>query len=241
MSGNPLFGERLYQNVEVGSSGMTVKGTVNRLAMLLAMTLITACWSWQQFSVDPGAGMLWAMGGAMVGLVMVLVLMFKRELAGYMAPVYALAEGVFLGAVSASFEQRFGGIVIQAVLLTFGVMFAMLFAYMTGIVKVTPGLMKAVFAATMGVAIYYLIAMVMGMFGAQAPLIHDSGPMGIGFSLVVIGIAAFNLVIDFAQIENAAQEGMPKYMEWYGAFALLVTLIWLYLEALRFLAKLREE
>jgi uncharacterized YccA/Bax inhibitor family protein len=240
MSGNPLFGDRLYQKVEVGVTGMTVKGTINRLAMLLAMTLITACWSWQQFRVDPGAGMLWAAGGAVLGLLLVLAMMFKRHLAAYLAPAYALAEGLFLGAISASFEQMYGGIVLQAVLLTFGVMFAMLFAYMTGIVKVTPGLMKAVFAATMGVAIYYLIAMVMGMFGAEAPLIHQSGPLGIAFSLVVIGIAAFNLVIDFAQIENAAQAGMPKYMEWYGAFALLVTLIWLYMEALRFLAKLRD-
>jgi uncharacterized YccA/Bax inhibitor family protein len=240
MSGNPLFGDRLYQNVDLRTGGMTVKGTVNRLAMLLAMTLITACWSWQQFSANPGAGMLWAVGGACLGLVMVLVMMFKRHLAAYLAPAYALAEGLFLGAISASFESMYGGIVIQAVLLTFGVMFAMLFAYMSGLVKVTPGLMKGVFAATLGVAVYYLIAMVMGMFGMQAPLIHNSGPLGIGFSLLVIGIAAFNLVIDFAQIEQAANEGMPKYMEWYGAFALLVTLVWLYLEALRLLSKLRD-
>ena len=240
MSGNPLFGERLYQNVETRTSGMTIKGTVNRLAMLLAITLITACWSWQQFEVDPGAGMLWAIGGALTGTVMVLALVFKREMAGILAPVYALAEGLFLGAISASLEKKFGGIVMQAVLLTFGVMFAMLFAYATGIVKATPGLMKAVFAATMGVAIYYLIAMVMGLFGLSAPLIYDSGPLGIGFSLVVIGIAAFNLVIDFAEIENAAAQGMPKYMEWYGAFAMMVTLVWLYIEALRFLQKMRD-
>lgn len=240
MSGNPLFGERLYQGVDTRTSGMTIKGTINRLAMLLAMTLITACWSWQQFEHNPAQGMIWAIGGALAGLGLVLALVFKREMAPYLAPAYALAEGLFLGAISARLEARFGGIVIQAVLLTFGVMFAMLIAYATGVIKATPGLVKAVFAATLGIAIYYLIAIGMGFFGMRAPLIYDSGPLGIAFSLIVIGIAAFNLIVDFAEIENAAANGMPKYMEWYGAFALLVTLVWLYVEALRFLQKMRD-
>lgn len=240
MSGNPLLGNRLYQDVDTRTTGMTVKGTVNRLAMLLAMTLITAMWSWQTFKVAPQMGMVIAIGGSLIGLVLCLVLNFKQQLAAYLAPAYALAEGLVLGAISASYEQRFGGIVFQAVLLTFGVMFAMLVAYGTGFIRATPALMKFVFASTLGIAFYYLIAMIMGAFGLTPPLIHSSGPFGIGFSLFVIGVAAFSLIIDFAQIENAAQQGMPKYMEWYGAFALLVTLIWLYMEALRLLSKLRE-
>jgi uncharacterized YccA/Bax inhibitor family protein len=219
---------------------MTIKGTINRLAMLLAITVVTAAWTWQRFTVNPSEAMLWAIGGAVAGVVMVLVLMFKQTLAPYLAPAYAVAEGLFIGAISARYDAQFGGIVFQAVMLTFGIMFAMLVAYSTGLVRATPLLVKTVMMATLGIAAFYLIAMVMTLFGIEAPLIHSSGPMGIGFSVLVLGVAAFNLIIDFDFIENGANMGLPKYMEWYGAFAMLVTLVWLYVEALRLISKLRD-
>ncbi|TQC99228.1 Bax inhibitor-1/YccA family protein [Moraxellaceae bacterium AER2_44_116] len=240
MSDNPLLGERFSDDSHAGTGRMTIKGTINRLAMLLAMTVITAAWTWQRFTVDPSEAMLWAIGGALTGTVMVFALMFKRELAPYLAPAYALAEGLFIGAISARYDAQFGGIVFQAVMLTFGIMFAMLGAYSTGLIRATPMLVKTVVMATLGIAVFYIIAMVMMLFGAEPPLIYNSGPIGIAFSLIVIGIAAFNLIIDFDTIENGANMGMPKYMEWYGAFAMLVTLVWLYVEALRLISKLRD-
>ena len=240
MSGNPLLGDRLSDNTSTDTSRMTIKGTINRLAMLLAITVVTAAWTWQRFTVNPSEAMLWAIGGAVAGVVMVLVLMFKQTLAPYLAPAYAVAEGLFIGAISARYDAQFGGIVFQAVMLTFGIMFAMLVAYSTGLVRATPLLVKTVMMATLGIAAFYLIAMVMTLFGIEAPLIHSSGPMGIGFSVLVLGVAAFNLIIDFDFIENGANMGLPKYMEWYGAFAMLVTLVWLYVEALRLISKLRD-
>lgn len=240
MSGNPLLGDRFSDNTSTDTSRMTIKGTINRLAMLLAITVVTAAWTWQRFTVNPSEAMLWAIGGAVAGVVMVLVLMFKQTLAPYLAPAYAVAEGLFIGAISARYDAQFGGIVFQAVMLTFGIMFAMLVAYSTGLVRATPLLVKTVVMATLGIAAFYLIAMVMTLFGIEAPLIHSSGPMGIGFSVLVLGVAAFNLIIDFDFIENGANMGLPKYMEWYGAFAMLVTLVWLYVEALRLISKLRD-
>jgi len=169
-----------------------------------------------------------------------MVTIFKKEWAGITAPIYALVEGVFLGIISALFEQKYPGIVTQAVMLTFGTLFCLLLAYKSKLIKVTQNFRLGVIAATGAVALFYFLSLILGFFGIHIPFIHQSGPLGIGFSLVVVVIASLNLVLDFDFIEQGAQMGAPRYMEWYGAFGLLVTLIWLYLEILRLLAKLNS-
>jgi len=183
-------------------------------------------------------GLLWI--GLIGGLVMALATMFKRKWAGITAPLYALLQGLVLGGISAIFEAQYPGIVIQAVGLTFGTLGVLLFAYKSGLIKPTENFRLMIVAATGGIAILYLISFVMGFFGSSIGFIHSNGLFGIGFSLFVVAIAALNLVLDFDFIETAADEGAPKYMEWFGAFSLMVTLIWLYLEILRLLAKLRS-
>ncbi len=169
-----------------------------------------------------------------------LVTAFKREWAPVTTPIYALLEGLFLGGLSLLYEQQFPGIVMNAVGLTFGTLAALLLAYRSGLIKATENFKLGIFAATGGIALLYLVSMGLGFFGIRIPLIHGSGVIGIGFSLFVVGIAALNLVLDFDFIERGAESGAPKYMEWYGAFGLLVTLIWLYIEILRLLAKLQS-
>ncbi len=184
--------------------------------------------------------MPWVIGGAIGGLIVALVTVFKKTWAGITSPVYALLEGLFLGGISAIFEAQYPGIVIQAVALTFGTLFSLLLAYKSRLIKVTENFKLGVAAATGSIFLIYLANMLLGFFGIHMPFIHESGIIGIGFSLVVVVIAALNLVLDFDFIENGAASGAPKYMEWYAAFGLMVTLIWLYLEMLRLLAKLRS-
>ncbi|MCY7312389.1 MAG: Bax inhibitor-1/YccA family protein, partial [Pseudoxanthomonas sp.] len=174
------------------------------------------------------------------GMVLALVTIFKQTWAPVTAPMYALVEGFFLGAISAMYSHLYEGIVLQAVMLTIGTLFAMLFAYRTGLIKVTEKFKMGVVAATGGIFLVYLATIVLGLFGISVPFIHESGLVGIGFSLFVIVIAAMNLVLDFDFIEKGAEQGAPKYMEWYGAFSLMVTLVWLYLEFLRLLSKLQS-
>ena len=221
---------------------MTVNGTINRTVILLLCVLATACWTWSQFldTRDPASVAPYMMGGVIGGLVMALVTVFKKEWAGVTAPIYALLEGLFLGGISALFELRFPGIAIESVALTFGTCLCMLVAYRSGWIRVTQRFTMGLVAATGGIMLVYLATMVLGFFHVQVPGIYGSGPVGILFSLFVVGIAALNLVLDFSFIEQGAQRGAPKYMEWYGAFGLMVTLIWLYLEMLRLLSKLRE-
>jgi uncharacterized YccA/Bax inhibitor family protein len=181
--------------------------------------------------------LLWiGLGG---GFVIALVTVFKKEWAPFTTPLYAAFEGVFLGVVSLFFNVAYPGIVFNAVGLTFGVLAALLAAYSSGLIRPSENVKLGIAAATGGIALVYLVSMGLGFFGKSIPLIHGSGPIGIGFSLLVVGIAALNLVLDFDFIESGAQRGAPKYMEWYGAFGLLVTLVWLYLEILRLLAKLQ--
>ena len=175
------------------------------------------------------------------GLIVAILTIFKKHLSPITAPIYALLEGVALGGLSAFFESMYPGIVFQAVTLTFGVLFALLFAYRSGLIKVTQNFRMGVVAATGGIAIVYLVSWLMNMFtGSGISMIHESGWMGIGFSAFVVVIAALNLVLDFDFIEAGAKQGAPKYMEWYGAFGLTVTLVWLYIEILRLLSKLRS-
>lgn len=179
-------------------------------------------------------------GGAIGGLVLALITVFKKTWAPVTAPLYALVEGFFLGAISAVYNAQFGGIVMQAVMLTFGILFALLFAYRSGLIKATENFKLGVVAATGGIALVYLASIALGFFGIKIPLIHESGLVGIGFSLFVVVIASLNLVLDFDFIESGVEQGAPKYMEWYGAFGLMVTLVWLYLELLRLLSKLQS-
>ncbi|GJM27081.1 MAG: membrane protein [Phycisphaerae bacterium] len=246
---NPTMRPELYQEAArtfTGDKTMTINGTINCTGILLCLVLMTAAYTWRMYDpMDPGsvaAVMPWMMGGMIGGLVLALVTMFKQTWAPFTAPAYALAEGLFLGGISAVVQAQFPDqqIVLQAVGLTFGVLFVMLAVYRTGIIKVTDKFRMGVVAATGGVMLLYLATWILGMFGVGIPYIHGSGVVGIGFSLFVVGLASLNLVLDFDLIETGARAGAPKYMEWFGAFALMVTLIWLYIEILRLLAKLNS-
>ena len=222
---------------------MTLQGTVNKTGILLLLVLITATYTWNQFFSTglPETVMPIAIGGAIFGFGFALATIFKKTWASVTAPLYALSQGLFLGAISAIFELQFPGIVIQAVGLTMGTLASLLVLYKTGIIKPTENFRLMIVSATMGIALLYIVSMVMNMFGSSGiGFIHSNGLFGIGFSLFVVAIAALNLVLDFDFIEQGSEQGAPKYMEWFGAFSLMVTLIWLYLEMLRLLAKLRS-
>jgi uncharacterized YccA/Bax inhibitor family protein len=242
---NPALNSKTFKGLEssVDSNNvMTIQGTVNRTGLLLILTLISATWVWNMFfeSGNPAAVTPWTMIGAIGGFVVALVTIFKKEWSAVTSPVYALLEGLFLGGISAIFEARFPGIVMQAVGLTFGTLLCLLFAYKSGLIKATENFKLGIVAATGGIAMIYFVTIMLGFFGIQIPLIHESGIIGIGFSMFVVVIAALNLVLDFDFIENGSEMGAPKYMEWYAAFGLMVTLIWLYIEILRLLSKLRS-
>ena len=232
---------------------MTLQGTVNKTIALLVILLIPAVWVWgkviQPIPVFEGVEtarqtsamvLPYMIGGAIGGLIVAIVTVFKKEWAPITAPIYAALEGLFLGGISAMFELSFPGIVIQAVALTFGTLFCLLMAYKSGLIKVTENFKLGVVAATGGICLVYFVSIIMSFFGVSLSFIHGSGIMGIGFSLFVVVIASLNLVLDFDFIEKGSQAGVPKYMEWYAAFGLMVTLVWLYLEILRLLAKLRS-
>jgi len=221
---------------------MTIRGTVNKTFLLLFLLIIASLWTWNIYytSGTIEAVMPWVIGGALVGFVVALVTIFKKQWAPITAPLYCILEGLFLGGISSIFESQYPGIVIQAVALTFGTLMCLLLAYKSGVIKATENFKLGVVAATGGIALIYIVTIVLGLFGIHMPFIHDSGPIGIGFSVLVVIIAALNLVLDFDFIESGAASGAPKFMEWYAAFGLMVTLIWLYLEILRLLAKIRS-
>ena len=245
-SGNPVLSEKRFtdtvlDDIVIHENAMTVRGTLNKFGFLFLMVMGTAFYSWKEFAqggnVQP---LIWT--GALGGLVVALIIVFKKEWAPYLAPAYALLEGLFVGAISAYYNYAFAEkapfIIITAVGLTFGTAIAMYLLYAARIIRATQKFKAIIFTATAGIAIFYLIAMVMRMFGMSIPFIHEGSTFGIIFSLFVVGIAALNLILDFDMIEQGAASGAPKYMEWYGAFGLLVTIIWLYLEILRLLAKI---
>ncbi len=248
-SGNPALKESTFLDLGTGSmvqsaSGvMTLNGTVNKTAFLLVLTLAVALYPWSLYFANPGSAAVGglALVGAIGGLVVALVTVFKKAWSPVTAPLYAALEGLFIGAISASFEARFPGIVMQAVALTFGTLGALLLAYRSGLIRATENFKLGVFAATGGIALLYLVNMGMRLFGFEGMgFIHESGTVGILFSLFVVVIAALNLVMDFDFIEQGVEQNAPKYMEWYAAFGLLVTLVWLYLEILRLLSKLQS-
>ena len=243
-TGNPALSDQTFRALPYAGEqeAMTVQGTVNKTGLLLLCVILTAGWVWHLFfqTSNPASVSVWIMIGAIGGLIMALITVFKQTWAPVTAPIYALLEGLFIGGVSSIAEAQYPGIVIQAVGLTFGTLVALLAAYSSGLIKATENFKLGVVAATGGIFLVYLVSMVLGFFGVRVPYIYESGWFGIGFSLFVVVVAALNLVLDFDFIEQGARGGAPKYMEWYGAFGLMVTLIWLYIEILRLLIKLRS-
>jgi uncharacterized YccA/Bax inhibitor family protein len=239
---NPALNEKAFKGQVVVGEAMTLQGTVNKTGLLLLCVVATAAWTWGlAHSNTPEAVYPWMIGGIIGGFLVALVTIFKKTWSPFTAPMYALLEGLALGGISAIFEKTYPGVAIQAVGLTLGTLFVMLLAYKTGMIRATQGFKIGVIAATGGIAVFYLVEMALSFFlHVQVPAINGSGPWGIAFSLFVIAIAAFNLVLDFDMIETGVNGGAPKYMEWYGAFGLMVTLIWLYLEILRLLGKVRR-
>jgi uncharacterized YccA/Bax inhibitor family protein len=226
---------------------MTVTGTAIKTGILLAICASVAVFAlnWAATTANPGAITLPFFGSLVGGLVLALIISFKPATAPFLAPVYAAAEGVVVGVLSWYIPQRYGnigpGVVFQAAGLTFGILFALLIAYSAGLVRLGSTATKMVVVATGGIAFYYIATMMLGLFGVNAPnLTYDASPIGIGFSILVICIATLNLVLDFQFIEAGVGRQAPKYMEWYGAFGLLVTLVWLYIETLKLLSKMRK-
>lgn len=235
---NPALGAKTFDVARDDSQVMTVQGAVSRTSMLLALLFAATLFTWNPAAPQQSSSWIWI--GAVAGFVTALITVFNKKAAPVTAPIYAVCEGLFLGAISSLFEKQFPGIVFQAVLLTFGTLGALLLAYTSRLIKATENFKLGVFAATGGIALFYLVSLILGFFGVQNPMIVGSGPLGIGFSVVVVIVAALNLVLDFDFIEQGADRGAPKYMEWYAAFGLIVTLVWLYLEILRLLSKLQS-
>lgn len=243
-SANPALSTQVFSRFGRPTSQegvMTTSGTMLKTALLLLLTMLTAGWTWVSFiqgseTFVSGALMVGLFGGFVVALCTI----FKPIWAPFTAPLYALLEGLFLGGLSAAINAQYPGIAFQAMTLTFGVLAVMLFIYQSGLIEVTNRFRFGVVAATGGVALIYFVSIILGFFGIQVPFIFGNGMFGILFSLFVVGLAALNLILDFDFIDRGSRAGAPKYMEWYGAFALMVTLVWLYIEVLRLLSKLRS-
>jgi uncharacterized YccA/Bax inhibitor family protein len=238
-SGNPALSADIFRGFPATQETMTVQGTVNKTFLELLIVVAAASFTWQQYASGSPLVSLLLLVGTVGGFIFALITIFKREWAPVTAPIYGALEGFALGGISAYTNAAYPGIVIQAVGLTFGTLFALLAIYRSGLIRVTQQFRLGIAAATGGIMLVYLVEFALGFFGIHIPYINETGLVGIGFSLFVVAIAALNLVLDFDFIEQAAGR-VPKYMEWYGAFGLLVTLVWLYLEMLRLLSKLQE-
>lgn len=221
---------------------MTVSGTVWATAALLVLVVGAGVFGWNSVDVTAETASLpgWIFPVVLGALGVAILTIFKPDLARFTSPVYALLEGAFLGAISGLYNAAYDGIVVQAVALTLGVFAIMLFLYGTRIIKVTEKLRMGIVAATGAIALVYIANLVLSLFDAEVPFLHDTGPLGIGISLVIVAVASFNLLLDFDFIERGVAAGAPRKMEWYAAFGLLVTIVWLYLELLRLLAKLQS-
>ncbi len=241
---NPALSESAFEYTphapDSGQSLMTIRGTVNKTLILLALVVAAASLTWYQAAMGNPRVVPLVIGAAVIGFIFALVTIFKPTLSPITAPAYALCEGLVVGGVSAIANQRYPGIALQAAGLTIGTLFALLFAYQTGVIRASDSFRRGVIAATGGIAILYIVSLVLSLFGVTVPFIHESSPIGIAFSVFVVAVAALNLVLDFDFIEQGSSFGLPKYMEWYGAFGLVLTLVWLYLEILRLLSKLRS-
>lgn len=241
-SSNPTFSDRILRDYSYADADrtMTVQGAVNKVILLMALVIAGAAFTWSKFMVqaETGQGIVqgWMIGGSVAGFILALVISFKKELAPFLSPIYAVCEGLCIGALSAYFELMFPGLVMRAVVLTFGVLFAMLFLYKTRMIQATQRFRAIVLAATIGIAVAYLATFIIGLFGVRTTFMFGGGALGIVISLVIVVVAALNLILDFDFVEKGADAGLPAYFEWYSAFGLMVTLIWLYIEILRLLA-----
>jgi len=235
-SGNPVLSKKTFTKTLSSSDEMTIEGTVNKTAISLLLLVGTG-----YFTFDVISPVL-LIGSGIGGFILAIVTIFKKEWAPITVPLYAILEGALLGGISYMYNSTYNGIVTNAILLTVGILVSLLIAYRSGYIKATENFKHGIFAATGGIAIVYFINFIMGFFGSGLGVmsINNASPLSIGFSIVVVIVASLNLVLDFDFIEEGAEKGAPKYMEWYGAFGLLVTLIWLYLEILRLLAKLNS-
>ncbi|MBY0481105.1 MAG: Bax inhibitor-1/YccA family protein [Chitinophagaceae bacterium] len=246
-SGNPTLTEKMFDKsstIDAANQGvMSVRGTINKFGFLMFMVIAGAAYNWQVFEQKgPESMQVWMIVGMIGGLIAAFAIMFKPNWAGFLAPAYALLEGLFIGGISAIFNamfaQKYPGLVMQAVGLTFGVAIAMFLLYNFRVIKATEKFKSVIIASTLGIGIFYLITLVLRMFGVNVSFMYDSSLLSIGISLFVVAIAALNLILDFDMIEQGAERGAPKFMEWYGAFGLLVTIVWLYIEMLKLLSKL---
>lgn len=244
-SANPVLSDRVFQRSRSAAFGdtqvMTVEGTAMKTGILLVFVFAAAAFTWTLTRQgDMALAMGCAMGGALVALISAFVAFFKPTTSPYAAPIYAIAEGLLLGGLSSIVDMNYPGIAIQATCLTFGTLFSLLIAYQSGWIRATEKFKLGVFAATGGIFLVYIASFVLSLFGVGIPYIHGAGPIGIGFSVFVVIIAALNLVLDFDFIDRGSRHGAPKFMEWYGALGLLVTLVWLYIEILHLLSKLQS-
>lgn len=242
---NPVLSEKALRSIpRVSSDGMTAMGAATKTIVLLMLLMVGASWAWMktlgQWEADISTIYPWVLWSSLGAFVIAMVTTFKKEWSPVTAPLYAVVEGVAIGSLSALMEVAYPGIVLQAVALTFGVALVMFTCYRTGLIRPTEKFVLGVTAATGGIALIYLVSFGLGFFGISVPFIHEGGIWGILFSVFVVVIAALNLILDFGFLEQGEAMGLPKYMEWYGAFGLMVTLVWLYLEILRLLAKTRE-
>ena len=246
-SGNPTLTEKMFdKSHEMAANNMgtmTVRGAINKFGFMMLMLIAGAAYNWnlyEQLKQDTMHILMWV--GIIGGLISALAISFKPNWAPVLAPLYALLEGLFIGAISAimnaAFADSYPGLIMQAVGLTFGVALAMFLLYNFRVISATERFKSIVFTATLGIGIFYLITMVLRMFGVNVSFMYDSSLLSIGISLFVVGIAALNLIMDFDMIEQGAERGAPKFMEWYGAFGLMVTIVWLYIEMLKLLSKL---
>ncbi|MEN8228513.1 MAG: Bax inhibitor-1/YccA family protein [Bacteroidota bacterium] len=240
-SSNPVMTGKIFEKagrITSDSSVMTVNGTITKIGLLLLLVIAAAAYTWNMVTgANPGSASTFAIAGAIGGFIMAMVTIFRPKSSPITAPIYAILEGLFLGAISAIVNTKYPGIAFQAVLLTIGTLFTMLFLYRSGRIRATPRFRRGVMMATGAVFFAYLISWIMSLFGMPMGFMHSAGPLGILINLAIIVIAALNLIMDFDFIEKGAQMAAPKFMEWYGAFGLMVTLIWLYIEFLRLLAR----
>ncbi len=237
-SSNPIINKERIDKMHIDTLGqetMTIQGAIDKTLILFAILLLTASFSFVQ-----GQPVL-TLVGAIGGLIVVLISVFKQDKSSFLAPLYAGLEGLFVGGISAMYAYAYNGIIMQAVLLTLSIMVVMLIIYRTRIIKVTDKFRMGVVMATGGIFLVYVTSFVLSFFGINVPYLHEGGMLGIGISLVIIAIAAFNLLLDFDNFERGAEHGFPKYMEWFFAMGLLITLVWLYVEILRLLSKLSRD
>ncbi len=239
---NPALNANTFENrFAINGEAMTLQGTVNKTGFLLFCAAVTAAWTWWLARTQPAAVALCLWGGLIGGLVFALVTIFKKEWAPVTAPIYSLCEGLALGGISMVLDQVYPGIALQALELTGAVTAVMLLLYTSGLIRATPKFTLGVIAATGGIFLFYMIDLVLGFFGHHLSLLYSNGPWGIAISVFIVIIAALNLILDFDFVETGVHAGAAKYMEWYGAFGIMVTLVWMYIEILHLLSKIRSQ